>query len=77
MPGSRNGEPIGHHDSTEHGHARSEPATRGPGVPTQVAGLPVISVTDALAVKAAGVDDREIAVHGGSRQPQRDIAAPL
>ena len=32
--------------------------------PTQVAGLTVISVSDAIAIRDAGVDGRELAVHG-------------
>jgi hypothetical protein len=44
--------------------APSETPTDGSSTPEAVIGLPVMSVSDAIAIRDAGIDDREIAVRG-------------
>ena len=60
-------EPGRRRPSPRRGPAVEAPAATAPGArrpPAEVAGLPVISVSDAIAVRDAGVDGRELAVRG-------------
>lgn len=65
--GSRGPNPGAATPSGAAGEATAAPAVSGspaPSAPTEVAGLPVISVSDAIAVRDSGVDGRELAVRG-------------
>ena len=40
------------------------PSPSGSWAGREAMGLPIVSVTDAITIRDAGIDDREIAVHG-------------